>query len=866
VFPLDSESFPYLTIYFRIANRQRRGAFCNWIPRGELKNPMEENTKPLTNWKIQLAFGIAILTLLIMGAISYHARVLSNESERWVEHTQEVLENLQGLQLAMETVKSSYREFALTGDESALGPFLNNKLSAMRYISALRNLTLDNASQQRRIADMESVAAQRIQFAEMVVSLRRIKDSDAVADAIRSSTNRPTVDGFSAEVHEAQAEELRLLKLRDVDTVKRQRQTKVNLVALTIVALLIVFAAGWNVQRDSIRREHLLDSEEATAALLDLTHDAIFVRSLQDEVVYWNKSAEGLYGWSKEVLGRSTQELLHTVFPAPLAEIETEVLRKGYWEGELIHQHLDGTSLTVSSRWAVQMDGSGKPVAILESNRDISQRQQEERRFHSLMQAGPDAMVVVNEAGEIVLLNLQAERRFGYSRDELLGQNIKKIIPVGFAERLIADGTRTTAEVLMQLTDTSVELLGQHKDGSEFPIEIMLSPLENIHGTLITAAIRDITARKAAQEVLRQTEERWSLVVANVMDYAIVMLDLDGLVVIWNEGAERIKGYRAEDIIGQHFSCFYTADDISDGLPVSELATATRYGRSEDEGWRVRKDGSRFYANDVITALRDNNGLLRGFGKITRDITERIRTEEQRTKTAAELKRSNDQLEQFAFVASHDLQEPLRMVASYTQLLARRYRGQLDSDADEFIAYAVDGCNRMQSLIRDLLAYSRSGADKKLLREISGEAALKEALTNLRVSIEDSGALVTNDPLPAITSDDTQLVQVFQNLVGNAIKYHGASTPLVHVSAVKNADKEWIFSVRDNGLGIAPQYFERIFTIFQRLHGKHEFGGTGIGLAICKKIVEQLGGRIWVESELEKGSTFHFALPVNEGI
>jgi PAS domain S-box-containing protein len=394
----------------------------------------------------------------------------------------------------------------------------------------------------------------------------------------------------------------------------------------------------------------------------------------------------------------------------------------------------------------------------------------------------------------------------------------------------------------------------------------MLSPLENIHGTLITAAIRDITARKAAQEVLRQTEERWSLVVANVMDYAIVMLDLDGLVVIWNEGAERIKGYRAEDIIGQHFSCFYTADDISDGLPVSELATATRYGRSEDEGWRVRKDGSRFYANDVITALRDNNGLLRGFGKITRDITERIRTEEQRTKTAAELKRSNDQLEQFAFVASHDLQEPLRMVASYTQLLARRYRGQLDSDADEFIAYAVDGCNRMQSLIRDLLAYSRSGADKKLLREISGEAALKEALTNLRVSIEDSGALVTNDPLPAITSDDTQLVQVFQNLVGNAIKYHGASTPLVHVSAVKNADKEWIFSVRDNGLGIAPQYFERIFTIFQRLHGKHEFGGTGIGLAICKKIVEQLGGRIWVESELEKGSTFHFALPVNEGI
>jgi len=201
------------------------------------------------------------------------------------------------------------------------------------------------------------------------------------------------------------------------------------------------------------------------------------------------------------------------------------------------------------------------------------------------------------------------------------------------------------------------------------------------------------------------------------------------------------------------------------------------------------------------------------------------------------------------------------MVSSYTQLLAKRYKGRLDPDADEFIAFAVDGCNRMQGLIQDLLAYSRAGSNGKALREISSEDALKVALTNLRAAVEQSVALVTHDSLPVIKTDETQLTQIFQNLVGNAIKYRRAESPQVHISASKNGGNEWTFSVRDNGLGIDPQYFDRIFIIFQRLHGRDEFEGTGIGLAICKKILERLGGRIWVESQPEKGSTFYFALP-----
>jgi PAS domain S-box-containing protein len=248
------------------------------------------------------------------------------------------------------------------------------------------------------------------------------------------------------------------------------------------------------------------------------------------------------------------------------------------------------------------------------------------------------------------------------------------------------------------------------------------------------------------------------------------------------------------------------------------------------------------------------------------DITERKRAERV-LKQAGELKqviaaleRSNMELEQFAYVASHDLQEPLRVVSSFTQLLAKRYQGKLDKDADEFIAYVVAGAERMQALINDLLACSRVGARGKSFEPIDSETAFDQAIANLRVAIEEGEAVITHDPLPPLIADDLQIVQLFQNLLDNAIKFHGKEPPRIHVSA-KQEGNEWVFSVRDNGIGIAPEYFDRIFVIFQRLHGREEYPGTGTGLTICKKIVERHGGRIWVESEPSKGSTFYFTIP-----
>ena len=228
---------------------------------------------------------------------------------------------------------------------------------------------------------------------------------------------------------------------------------------------------------------------------------------------------------------------------------------------------------------------------------------------------------------------------------------------------------------------------------------------------------------------------------------------------------------------------------------------------------------------------------------------------------AEELARSNHDLEQFAYVASHDLQEPLRMVAAYTQLLAERYRGKLDENADKYIGYAVEGALRMQTLILDLLAFSRVGRTEPGRKNGDCNVALKIAMANLQTAIGESGAIITHDELPSVAVDQPQLVQLFQNLVGNAIKFRAAEAPVIRVSAEKH-DSSWLFSVADNGIGISPQYQDKVFVIFQRLHTREEYAGNGVGLAICKKIAEYHGGRIWVESEPGCGATFHFTLPV----
>jgi len=375
----------------------------------------------------------------------------------------------------------------------------------------------------------------------------------------------------------------------------------------------------------------------------------------------------------------------------------------------------------------------------------------------------------------------------------------------------------------------------------------------------------DITERKEAEDKVRRSEETLRAVLNQMPSGVTVREAQTGSLILSNARGKEIMG----TLVGSADQFAQYRGFHSDGSPyqAEEWPLSRSLVRGEvvqtEEVSYQRSDGNRITLSINSAPVRNPQGQIVMAVSVFDDITERKRAEEELHRLLEELKYSNAELEQFAYVASHDLQEPLRMVSSYMQLLERRYQGKLDSDADEFIAFAVDGAKRMQNLINDLLAYSRVGTRGRALVSSPCEEALKEALANLQFAIAESGATITHEPLPEVNGDPTQLVQLFQNLLSNAIKFRGPEAPRIQVGAHPEG-AEWVFPVCDNGIGLDPKFAERIFVIFQRLHQRDSYPGTGIGLAICKRIVQRHGGRIWVESMPGEGATFYFTLPKKE--
>jgi PAS domain S-box-containing protein len=446
-----------------------------------------------------------------------------------------------------------------------------------------------------------------------------------------------------------------------------------------------------------------------------------------------------------------------------------------------------------------------------------------------------------------------------YPREELLGQN----------HRLIKSGHHSS-EFFQEMYHTIAhgkvwhgEICNRAKDGSLYWVDTTIVPLLNSDGKprQYIAIRTDISERKRAEEA-----RSYLAAVVQSSEDAIVAKTLSGIITAWNPGAEKLYGYSAAEAVGQPMRML-----IPEGRADEETDILARIRRGESvshfDTVRLRKDGTRVDVSVSISPVKDGRAVIIGASNIARDISERKQAEaklaaqaEELSRTAEELARSNADLEQFAYVASHDLQEPLRMVTAYTQLLAERYTGKLDENADKFIGYAQDGAMRMQVLIQDLLAFSRVGRKEDAIASVDCGAVMEEVKQSLSTAIEESGAVITCRELPKVEAVHTQMVQLFQNLIGNAIKFRGRQAPVISVQAEKK-NGQWLFNVSDNGIGIAPEYAESIFVIFQRLHARAEYPGNGIGLAICKKIVERYGGRIWVESEPGAGSRFRFVLP-----
>jgi PAS domain S-box-containing protein len=463
-----------------------------------------------------------------------------------------------------------------------------------------------------------------------------------------------------------------------------------------------------------------------------------------------------------------------------------------------------------------------------------------------------DGILVRDLYGTIIYWSAGAADMYGWSAQEALGKTSHQLVR--------AEYPRPLRDIEQQVRQTGFwegEVVHSTRAGTRISVESRWTLTRTDRGAPqgYLEVNRDITARKRAQDSLRDSELRFRAVAETAIE-GIFTMDESGRIRYWNPGAERMFGWPVREAMGQPVTMvvpgrFLTPDQAGSGDPVVGTTFETD-GR--------RQDGTGFPLELSLSAWATSQGA-KFYTVIARDVTARRAAEQALEAKAEELSRSNQELEQFAYVASHDLQEPLRMVSNYTQLLGRRYKDQLDADANEFIEFAVDGAKRMQELIHDLLQYARVGTRGKEFKPVAGEEIVADAVNNLTTAIQESVADVVVDPLPTLHCDATQLVQVFQNLIGNAIKFRKPDTrPVIRISSAR-AERAAVITVADNGIGIQPKYFDRIFQMFQRLHTRSEYPGTGIGLALCKKIVERHGGRIGVVSTAGQGTMFSFTIP-----
>ena len=620
-----------------------------------------------------------------------------------------------------------------------------------------------------------------------------------------------------------------------------------------------------------------LDTEEgrfATAAVRDITDrkkaaeqfknlletapDAMVIIEHNGIINLVNQQAEKLFGYSREEMIGQPVEIL--------VPEELRGRHVGHRDGYFLDPKVRGmgAGLELAGR---RKDGSTFPIEIslspLEPQdgrfataavRDITVRKKAQEQIKNLLETAPDAMVIINHEGIITLVNRQTERLFGYERDAMIGQAVELLIPQRLHDTHKGHRRNYFVDPKVREMGAGLELWGCRADGTEFPIEISLSPLETEEGRFATAAVRDITDRKKAQAQFKNLLE--------TAPDAMVIIDRDGKINLVNQQTERLFGYERSELIDQpveilvpvrlrdkhvgHRSGYFTDPKVREMGAGLELAG-------------VRKDGTEFPIEISLSPLETQDGHYATAA--VRDITERKTAQIKLTDYARNLEASNRELEEFAYVASHDLQAPLRNIISFSELLHDECVGKISKDADQYFGFIEEGALRLQSLIKDILEVSRVNRMERSFASVDTNECLENCRIQLKPVLDENGGSAEFHNLPDIKGDTLRLTQLFQNLLNNAVKFQRPDVaPVVKVSAQRDGEF-WEFQVSDNGIGIQPEECPQVFEIFRRMHTADEYPGTGIGLSICKKIVETHGGHIWAESDVTQGSTFKFTLP-----
>ncbi len=620
----------------------------------------------------------------------------------------------------------------------------------------------------------------------------------------------------------------------------------------------------------------LLELTQLQNAILNSANYTIISTDSDGIIKTFNRSAQQLLGYSaEEVVGTLTPAIIHEpveivkrgevlsqelgVKIEPGFEVFVTLARRGIAdENEWTYIRKDGSRFPVLLSVTALSDGEGNINGFLGIGQDIRDRKQAEKELRDLTTAMQNAVEGISRLdieGRYLNMNRAYANKCGYEPEEMIGLEWPITVHPDDVEMLML-----AYQEMLSSGKVEVEARGLRKNGSFFYKQLTMVTACDEQGIFNGhhCFMKDITERKLTETALQESEFRYRQIV-ELAEEGIWVIDSNARTTYVNHAMARMLGYTESEMFGE--SLFDFMDEEAKKL-VNDHIDQRKQGIAERHEFRLKtKEGKDVWTYMSASPVMDKKGNLLSSCALVYNISERKESEQQMLQLTAELKRSNQELEQFAYVASHDLQEPLRAVTSYTQLLAQRYQGNLDAKADKYINYIVDGSTRMQQLINDLLAYSRLGTRAQKFEIADCYAAVDQSLCNLQIAIAEKKAVITCDSMPTVMADELQLVQLFQNLIGNAIKFCCQDVPTIHISAIIQ-NNEWLFSVRDNGIGIDSEYADRIFIIFQRLHSRREYLGTGIGLAICKRIVERHSGSIWVESQSGQGATFYFTIPI----
>jgi PAS domain S-box-containing protein len=602
--------------------------------------------------------------------------------------------------------------------------------------------------------------------------------------------------------------------------------------------------------------QEIKHSELTFQLIVESSPNAIVLVNKEGKIAYINNQTERLFGYLKaELIGQLVEILIPQRYSDKHAGFRNNfftspTVRSMGAGRELFATRKDKTEfpIEIGLNPIVTVDGT----LVLASIIDITERKKAEERLRLVVESAPNAMLLVNHEGVITLVNRQTEMLFGYDRKELVGGKLEVLIPSRFSGGHPAHRSKFFEDPQTRAMGAGRELFGKKKDGSEMQVEIGLNPIETNEGQMVLASIIDITERKKA-------EERFRLVVESAPN-AMILVNYEGVISLVNRQTETLFGYERNELVGSKLEVLIPSrfsDKHPDLRNTFFMRPQTRSMGVGRDLFARRKDGTEIQVEIGLNPIDTADGQMVLASII--DITER-KIQEKTLKKQMELEIRNKELEQFAFIASHDLQEPLRTVSNYMQVFEEDYIDRLDDNARTYLTSVNNATKRMSVLIKGLLDFSRLGRNRKLT-SVDSKKLIEYVIADLHTVIKNSQAVIDIEEMPVINLYEIEMGQVFQNLITNAIKFSKKGVrPEIRIGS-KKVNEKWQFFVCDNGIGISPGHFQRIFEIFQRLHPEDVFEGSGIGLANCKKIIELHQGEIWVESKIGEGSTFHFTIP-----